>query len=317
MTEIPHFLYDGHSLEEKYRWVNSGRGPSAAIEFGAGLRQLAEEFEVSDAIVGRNLVERRLGATWQGRAATAAGGSLDRAASTVAASAQTGRSGSDSSHLYGDSFSAARKAVHQTRAVGTNWFPGRALDSFGEFVDDAFNGTFGIQSDYRERLAAYRVADQAADDALARHEASTREALAGYRAAAAPGRPNDRAAAGQTLSGSRIGGSPGAARPGAGTTGAGTTGVGMTGAGTTAAGATAAGGSPAGPTARGSGGSTGRGSDRSGAGGAGGAGGSGGWGGSASPVFRTGWGHGFGVGVVVLARAVGCRGGRGWSVGRW
>jgi hypothetical protein len=25
----------------------------------------------------------------------------------------------------------------------------------------------------------------------------------------------------------------------------------------------------------------------------------------------------FGVGVVVLARAVGCRGGRGWSVGRW
>ncbi|MGI8817133.1 MAG: hypothetical protein ACR2G2_18135 [Pseudonocardia sp.] len=219
MTGIPQFLYDGYPLEVKCGWMQSGRGPTAAIQFGDGLARLAAEFDASDSTIGRNLIERQAGASWQGRASTAASGALNRAAATVLASAQTSRSGGESAHRYGDSFTATRNAVHQARAVGANSWLGARADEVGTALNDTFGSTFGVQSDYRARLVAYRAADQEANDALARHEASAREALTAYQAAATsrpPGpAPGDQPGSpgvgrvGAQLSGGHPGGAPG------------------------------------------------------------------------------------------------------------
>jgi hypothetical protein len=192
MDKIPCFYYESASLGQKYQWMHTGPGGSAAVGFGDGLAQLAADFNASDANIGRNLVERRLGTEWQGQAATAATEALNRAATAIAANAAPGNTGRDSSHQYGDSFNATRNAIQLVPDAGANSWWGRQADAAGTALNDTFGSTFGVQSDYSQRLAAYRAADQAANDALYKHETTSRTVLTAYQGAitgqaAAPG----------------------------------------------------------------------------------------------------------------------------------
>jgi hypothetical protein len=189
MPGIPEFSYDDKPLAVKFQWMQAGPGPASAIEFGTAMASLAADFENSDAIIGRNLIQRHLGDGWQGRASTAANGSLSRAAAAIAANARVGWAGGDSSHRYGDSFTATRNAIHNEPAAGQNSWWGRRADDVGDALHDTFDTTFGVQSDYRARLAAYKAADDTANDALRRHEATAREALTAYQIAATPQQP--------------------------------------------------------------------------------------------------------------------------------
>jgi hypothetical protein len=192
MEEIPCFYYESVPLEQKYQWMHTGPGGVASIGFGDGLAQLAADFNASDDHIGRNLVQRRLGTEWQGQAATAATEALNRAASAIAANAAPGNAGRDSSHQYGDSFNTTRNAIQLAPDAGQNSWWGRQADAAGSALNDTFGSTFGVQSDYTERLAAYRAADQAANDALYKHETTSRKVLTAYQnaitgQAAAPG----------------------------------------------------------------------------------------------------------------------------------
>jgi hypothetical protein len=236
MEEIPCFYYDSIPLEQKYQWMRSGPGGAASIGFGDGLAQLAADFNASDANIGRNLLQRRLGTEWRGQAATAATEALNRAAAAIAANAVPSTTGRDSSHQYGDSFNATKNAIQPVPDAGQNSWWGRQADAAGASLNDTFGSTFGVQSDYSKRLAAYRAADQAANDALVRHETTTRTVLTAYQNAitgqvaavgpkAVPGATPHGAAGGPGAVGS------GAARAGskAGDAGAGTGGRGAAG----------------------------------------------------------------------------------------
>jgi hypothetical protein len=181
MEEIPCFYYDSIPLEQKYQWMRSGPGGAASIGFGDGLAQLAADFNASDANIGRNLLQRRLGTEWQGQAATAATEALNRASAAIAANAVPSTTGRDSSHQYGDSFNATKNAIQPVPDAGQNSWWGRQADAAGTSLNDTFGSTFGVQSDYSKRLAAYRAADQAANDALVRHETTTRTVLTAYQ----------------------------------------------------------------------------------------------------------------------------------------
>jgi len=183
MDDIPCFYYESASLAQKYQWMHSGPGGSAAVGFGDGLAQLAADFNASDANIGRNLVQRRLGTEWQGQAATSATEALNRAATAIAANAAPGNTGRDSSHQYGDSFNATRNAIQLVPDAGANSWWGRQADAAGTALNDTFGSTFGVQSDYSQRLAAYRAADQVANDALYKHETTSRTVLAAYQGA--------------------------------------------------------------------------------------------------------------------------------------
>jgi hypothetical protein len=245
MDAIPTFNYDAYPLEQKHQWMQSGPGASAAIGFGDGLSQLGADFAASDTNVGNNLIQRKLADDWQGRASSAAGDAVNRAATSLAGTATPGNTGGASSQRYGDSFTATKNAIPAAPSVGENSWWGRAADELGSELDDMFGTTFGVQSDYSKRLAAYRAADQAANDALRAHEQTTRTALTTYQtaittpAAAVTGGPGDRPG----------GGGPGGGGPGAGGGGTGGAGPSRTGPGGPGAGTGGRGGAdrPGGP----------------------------------------------------------------------
>jgi hypothetical protein len=237
MEEIPCFYYDSIPLEQKYQWMRSGPGGAASIGFGDGLAQLAADFNSSDVNIGRNLLQRRLGTEWQGQAASAATEALNRASAAIAANAVPSTTGRDSSHQYGDSFNAAKNAIQPMPDAGQNSWWGRQADAAGASLNDTFGNTFGVQSDYSKRLAAYRAADQAANDALVRHETTTRTVLTAYQNAITGHAPADvgpKSAPGATPHGGAGGhgaGGPGAARAGSRAGGAGAGAGGSSGAG--------------------------------------------------------------------------------------
>ena len=183
MDEIPCFFYESTPLEQKYEWMRSGPGGAASIGFGDDLARLAADFTAADANIGQKLLRRGLGAEWQGQAATAADGALNRAAAVVAANAAPGNAGRDSAHRYGDSFEVAKNAIPRPPSVGQNSWWGSRADELGTALNDTFGSTFGVQSDYAKRLAAHQTADQAANDALRQHESTTRTVLAAYQSA--------------------------------------------------------------------------------------------------------------------------------------
>jgi hypothetical protein len=185
---------------------------------------LAADFNASDANIGRNLLQRRLGTEWQGQAATAATEALNRAAAAIAANAVPSTTGRDSSHQYGDSFNAAKNAIQPVPDAGQNSWWGRQADAAGASLNVTFGSTFGVQSDYSKRLAAYRAADQAANDALVRHETTTRTVLTAYQNAITGPAAADgpKAVPGATPHGDA--GGPGAGGSGAGTGGRGAAG---------------------------------------------------------------------------------------------
>src|SRR5882757_6274205 len=183
MEDIPCFNYESIPLEQKYEWMRSGPGGAASIGFGDDLARLAADFTATDVNIGQKLLRRGLAAEWQGQAATAADGALNRAAAVVAANAAPGNAGRDSAHRYGDSFEAAKNAIPPPPSVGQNSWWGSRADELGTALDDTFGSTFGVQSDYAKRLAAHQAADQAANDALRHHESTTRTVLAAYQSA--------------------------------------------------------------------------------------------------------------------------------------
>jgi hypothetical protein len=207
MELIPCFNYEAFPLEQKYQWMRNGPGGAASVGFGDGLAQLAADFNASADTVGRNLLERRLGVDWQGQAATAANDALNQAAGVVAASAVPGDAGRSSSHQYGDSFTSTKNSIPAPPSVGENSF-------LGSLADHTFAGTFGVQSDYSKRLAAYRAADQAANDALVQHENTSRAALTAY-GGAVTGQTQAPAAGAGGGAGPRVGG-PGSGVPAGG-----------------------------------------------------------------------------------------------------
>ncbi|WP_156994171.1 hypothetical protein [Pseudonocardia acaciae] len=183
MEPIPCFNYDAFPLEQKHQWMQSGPGGAAAIGFGGGLAQLGADFAASDANVGQNLIQRKLADDWQGSASSAAGDAVNQAAASLAGTSVPGRRGGDSSQQYGESFNVTKNAIPTAPSVGENGFWGRAADELGREFNDMFGSTFGVQSDYSKRLAAHRAADQAANDALRRHEDTARTALTAYQGA--------------------------------------------------------------------------------------------------------------------------------------
>jgi hypothetical protein len=254
MEEIPCYFYEGSSLEEKYQWMHSGPGGVGSIGFGDGLAHLAADFNASDSRIGQNLVQRKLGAEWQGQAASAATDALNRAATAIAANAGPGNTGRDSSHQYGDSFNAAKNAIQQVPDAGQNSWWGHQADSAGAALNDTFGSTFGVQSDYSRRLAAYRAADQAANDALYKHETTSRTVLTAYQ----------NAITGQAAGPNAVPGMP--PRGGSGTHGGG--GAGAGGAGMTTGGARSGAAGPGAASAGATGGAERHGSASSAAGGA-------------------------------------------------
>jgi len=261
MNEIPCYYYEGSSLAEKYAWMRSGPGGTASIDFGDGLGTLAIKFNESDSRIGQNLIQRKLGAEWQGQAATAASAALNQAATVVAANAVPGNTGRDSSHQYGDSFDTTKNAIQLTPEPGRNSFLGDLADGTRDALNNTFGSTFGVQSDYSRRLAAYQVADQAANDALYRHENTSRTVLTAYQGAvtgqtAAPkaDKPNPGTPGQHGPGGAAPGSSPGPGTPGGGAPGTpagagpGAKGGGPGAGGPGASGAGKHGESPAGPT---------------------------------------------------------------------
>lgn len=188
MGEIGSYNYPGFPLEQKYAWFQSGPGAAAAIQAGESLKRIAASLDVSDGTIGAGLIERQLGSSWEGGAARAASGAFDRAAVVLASLSTSSGAGGGSAQQFGDSFSATKNAIPPPPApTGVNSDVGRNVDDFADMVHDntgADLAALGVQSDFRARQIANRLAEMVADDALYRHEGATRQVLTAYQAAA-------------------------------------------------------------------------------------------------------------------------------------
>lgn len=172
------YNYPGHTLQEKYGWMQQGKGVAAAEAAAEGLGKMAPEFVESSDIVQHGL--RKIGVNWTGLAASAAAGDLQEVARWAASNGQASQSGGAQVQRYGTSFAEAKAKVAKPVEVGENSWWGRQADVLGQALDQSFGSTFGVQSDYAKRVAAYRAADEAANAALRAHEQNAREALASF-----------------------------------------------------------------------------------------------------------------------------------------
>jgi hypothetical protein len=190
MAGIGHYNYAGFPLVEKHGWFQSGPGAVAAMQVGDSLKRIAARMDVSDATIGAGFIERKLGTSWEGNAAKAASGAFDRAAAVLASLSTSSLSGGGTAQQFGDSFNVTKNAIPTPPPpVGVNSTVGAGVDSFVDTVRSDTGqdlSVIGIQSDYRARLVANQNAEHAANDALQRHENTTRDVLDGYQAAAAP-----------------------------------------------------------------------------------------------------------------------------------
>ncbi len=239
MVEIPRLNYEAVPLETKFGWMRGGDRAARCFTAGDGLRRIASRLADSDLIVGDNLT-RRLGLGWQGSAAGAAGESLGRTAASLAATGSSAGSGGGAMRGYGDSFVAASNAIPEPVVIGQNSFWGEQADDIGRAARHHVGTDFGIQSDFTRRLAEYRAADQAATEALRRHEDATRQSLALYAATVVdPAGGSSGAGGGGQVE--TAGNSPGPGGPGGGS-GPGAVAAGAPGGGAAGAGAGGSGG---------------------------------------------------------------------------
>lgn len=194
MGGIGHYNYQQYPLEQKYAWFQTGPGASAAIQVSESLKRIAARLDVSDGTIGAGFIERRLGTDWQGGAAQAASGAFDRAAVVLASLTTTSQAGGGTAQQFGDSFNATKNAIPvPPPPTGLNSAFGQEVDGFADAVRDrtgADLSVLGVQSDYRARLVANRNAEMVADDALYRHENTTRDALAAYQSAVGAAQPS-------------------------------------------------------------------------------------------------------------------------------
>jgi uncharacterized protein YukE len=178
VDEIPRVNWAAFSLEQKYAMVHNGPGSEAVVPAARGLGALAPRFAESSEAIQSALAG--VGLTWEGRAATAFTEQMRQTADWARRGGAAGQAGADQIHSYGGSFDTTRNKVPAPVEIGQNSFWGRRADEFGTALRDTFGGAFGVQSDYTKRLAAYRDADEVANQALGEHENLTRQAVASF-----------------------------------------------------------------------------------------------------------------------------------------
>lgn len=186
MGEIQYYNYPSFPLAQKYGWFRAGPGAEGAMQAGDSLTRIAARLDISDATIGAGLIERRLGSSWEGGAAQAASGAFDHAAAVLASLSSSSSSGGGTAQRFGDSFNATKNSVPAPRT--RNWLSNAIGDTAAVAVAGTVAGPAGgfwaAQTDGRATDVANRQADLAANEALKRHEDTTREVLAGYQSAA-------------------------------------------------------------------------------------------------------------------------------------
>ncbi|MDT7563326.1 MAG: hypothetical protein QOG76_1950, partial [Pseudonocardiales bacterium] len=218
LPSISGHRYEGYPLEQKYGWMQHGRGPEAVTGGTDLLRVLAKAYADSERAIRTELGQ--LGVNWEGTAAEAVAAALSRLADRAQDGAATSAAGGCGISAYGDSFAQLKSKIPAPVEAGETSIWGSAADSLGGARAGDLSAVTGLQSDYRGRLAEYRRLDRAANDALYAHEANSRAALETFPIPDDPRVAITLAAATSTLS-SGTGSGTGPGRAGAGGTGAG------------------------------------------------------------------------------------------------
>ncbi|MDT7655797.1 MAG: hypothetical protein QOF38_512, partial [Pseudonocardiales bacterium] len=222
LPSISGHRYEGYPLEQKYGWMQHGRGPEAVTGGTDLLRVLAKAYADSERAIRTELGQ--LGVNWEGTAAEAVAAALSRLADRAQDGAATSAAGGCGISAYGDSFAQLKSKIPAPVEAGETSIWGSAADSLGGARAGDLSAVTGLQSDYRGRLAEYRRLDRAANDALYAHEANSRAALEAFPIPDDPRVATTLAAATSTLSSdasSGTGSGTGPGRAGAGGTGAG------------------------------------------------------------------------------------------------
>jgi hypothetical protein len=222
LPSISGHRYEGYPLEQKYGWMQHGRGPEAVTGGTDLLRVLAKAYADSERAIRTELGQ--LGVNWEGTAAEAVAAALSRLADRAQDGAATSAAGGCGISAYGDSFAQLKSKIPAPVEAGETSIWGSAADSLGGARAGDLSAVTGLQSDYRGRLAEYRRLDRAANDALYAHEANSRAALEAFPIPDDPRVATTLAAAATTLSSdasSDASSGAGPGRAGAGGTGAG------------------------------------------------------------------------------------------------
>jgi hypothetical protein len=232
LPSISGHRYEGYPLEQKYGWMQHGRGPEAVAGGTDLLRVLAKAYADSERAIRTELGQ--LGVNWEGTAAEAVAAALSRLADGAQDGAATSAAGGCGISAYGDSFAQLKSKIPAPVEAGETSIWGS--DSLGGARAGDLSAVTGLQSDYRGRLAEYRRLDRAANDALYAHEANSRAALETFPIPDDPRVATTLAAATSTLSsGAGWGAGSGAGSDASSGAGPGRAGAGGTGAGHAAA----------------------------------------------------------------------------------
>jgi hypothetical protein len=192
MDPIRCYNYDSFPLETKFGWMQTGAGANAAAGFGRMLAQLAADFAAADTNIRAGLRRRGIDG-WAGHAARVANAAIGASVTTLAAHSERATSGSGAANHYGDSFAATKNAIpappehsigHALASETASRFAGGvAIPGPGVVIGYGA----GVAADYVQQLAAYRKADELANDALREHEVTTRRVLAAFHGVVAGG----------------------------------------------------------------------------------------------------------------------------------
>jgi hypothetical protein len=178
LPSISGHRYEGHRLEQKYGWMQHGRGPEAVTAGADLLRALAKDYADCEQTIRTELGQ--LGVSWEGTAAEAVAAALSRVADWAQGGAATSAAGGSAISAYGDSFAQLKSKIPAPVEAGETSGWGDAADSLGGALAGDLSAVTGLQSDYRGRLAEYKRLDRAANDALYAHEANSRHALESF-----------------------------------------------------------------------------------------------------------------------------------------
>lgn len=171
--DIGDYRWEGFPLEQKIAWMRNAQG-SAAVRPGVeALRGLSARYAESHRTVQAGLA--RLGISWQGQSAEAAGQAVTRLADWVGGAGQTVSGGGGSMGTYGASFDAMRPRINPPAPipavppVGPRYQP---ADGVGVLA--------GLQWAIRQQADATAAADAQANAALRAHQQATRAALSSF-----------------------------------------------------------------------------------------------------------------------------------------
>ncbi|AOS61742.1 PPE domain-containing protein [Actinoalloteichus hymeniacidonis] len=174
--EIRYTRYEGFSLQEKYDWMQAGRGPDAAEQVREALGELAGSMAESDVVLRGAL--KPLGMEWEGAAASALGAAGAQAAAWSLGSSDAAQAASMGMTASGASFALARNSVEPPAAVSG--------PSTGELFGQVFTGPFGGLDDTVAEFEAEAAKGHDADRALYAYESMLREANSGMGPIPAP-----------------------------------------------------------------------------------------------------------------------------------